>query len=74
MITNIELAERMIDDIARGVRSGEWSAIKPLAVSSLASAFEAMVNAAYEKGYRQGCIDEDAFWKEQIGKINEDIF
>ena len=62
-MTNIELAERIIDDVARAVQSGEWTGIRPLAVFSLASAFEVVAQAAYENGYCKGCLDEDVSLK-----------
>ena len=55
-MTALELAEKLVDDIARGVRSGEWVQIRPLAVTALASVFQTLEQAGYERGEKETTI------------------
>lgn len=46
----IELAEQIIDEVARAVRSGEWLAARPLAVVVTASILVSLEQSGYERG------------------------
>lgn len=49
-MTPIELAEQLIDDVARAVRSGEWSSRRPLVVTGVASVLVSLEQSGYERG------------------------